>query len=166
MVQRTINVLVVGIIAGFLVRGSCGCRRPSATGGSMEHTPRSRDSLQGTIVFADQEQAIVAVQSPGGQTHAVRPAPSADNRPGIWAVAGPDANGTVAFVEEYFPTPRHALKVIQLDGSGERIIVERPGDAIWKRALGRHLALSSTGIHLAPPAQSIGPGCCMPMCRI
>jgi hypothetical protein len=62
----------------------------------------------------------------------------------------------VAFVEEHFPTPSHALKVIRLDGSQERTVFEHEGDPIWKRAIGRHMALSQAGSRLALVGQMRG----------
>lgn len=81
---------------------------------------------------------------------------SGDFRPGIWSVAGPDAEGCVAFVEAYFPKPSHALKTIRLDGSREQAIFQHQGDPIWKRAIGRHMALAPTGGRLALVGQMHG----------
>lgn len=101
----------------------------------------------GVVVAVDQEQAIVAMDVTTGHQCRVRPpVPEANGAsPGIWAVSGPDEMGRVAFVEEEFPNPWHSLKSVHLDGTGATTVFRRPGDAIWKQAIGRHIALSRSG---------------------
>lgn len=153
--------LASSVIFSFLMVAPCGCGRPpnatvSAKLNSRE--PSRVEQRRGIVVAADQEQAIIAIETPSGRKHTVRPAPIAtpNGRTGIWAVAGPDAKGLVAFVEEYFPTPSHALKVIRLDGSAERTIFKREGDPIWKDAIGKHLAFSPIGGRVALVGQMRG----------
>ena len=150
--------LWLSLAASFIAVLACGCHpRPAATElGSRE--PNRVVPLHRTVLSIDQEQAIIAIETPSGRTHTVRKAPAtaAAERPGVWAVAGPDATGLVAFIEEHFPTPSHALKVIRLDGSQERTVFEHEGDPIWKRAVGKHMSISPTGGRLALVGQMRG----------
>lgn len=150
--------LWLSVFASFITVLPCGCHpRPNPTELGVRE-PNHVVRLQGTVVSVNQEQAIVGIDTPSGRTHTVRQAPASAHaeRPGIWAIAGPDATGLVAFIEEHFPTPSYALKVIRLDGSQERTVFAHEGDPIWKRAVGKHTAISRTGGRLALVGQMRG----------
>ncbi len=115
-------------------------------------------SLAGTLLridAADTGVAIQAIDIPSGRSRSVLgPAtelPGGYNSFFVWAAAGPDDSGQVAFIEAH-GTPKdnsYAMKIIRIDGSGQRTIVHRQGDVIWKRAVGRSLALPAQGSKVA-----------------
>jgi hypothetical protein len=113
---------------------------------------------RGTLTTVDQEEGIVAVEVPAGTRRVVRPRPAAKaaQAPGVWAVAGPDRAGEIAFIALSFPVERHALKMVQRDGSGERAVFERAGDPLWKQAAGQSLALARDGRRVALVGQMHG----------
>ena len=64
------------------------------------------------------------------------------------AASGPDDQGRVVYVENRMAEKRHTFRVIRIDGSGDRVLLERKGDALWERSVGM-MALAPTGGTLA-----------------
>jgi len=74
----------------------------------------------------------------------------------VHALAGPDAEGRIAYLEDRFfgeaeAERSHALKTIRVDGTADRRIFERAGSAMWAGSaighgeVGKQLALAPTG---------------------
>jgi hypothetical protein len=54
-----------------------------------------------------------------------------DETDAINSLAGPDADGWIAFVTDNMEAKTHSLKAIKLDGTGEKEVFTAPGDALW-----------------------------------
>jgi len=95
--------------------------------GSVVLTREGGDMV--TVDLATKKEALVWKRIPqGGQP----------DSPDIHALSGPDSQGRIAYIENYFfvsngQQQRHLLKTIKLDGSGEATLFTRPGDAIWNK---------------------------------
>jgi hypothetical protein len=128
---------------------TCACCNPSPT--LIEHptqqSPKLRSSMTGHLVTIDDEQAIIAISLPSLAQTVVRPARAAGDArfPFIYTLAGPDRLGRIAFVEGLRLPPRYRLMVINRDGSGQRVIFDRPGDPIWDGVISEKIALSREG---------------------
>ena len=101
---------------------------------------------------------ITAISIPGLQTHIVRDLPSDAQGygPNVHALSGPDQDGRIAYIENYFfvakeSEKRHLLKSVHVSGQSDHVLFTRPGDAMWaltpagQGVVGSHLALSPTG---------------------
>jgi hypothetical protein len=153
--MRTSSLLIV------IAAMCCACDvPPSARFAIGPETPGMRDRLPGLLV-GDEDNAIIAYTLPSCARRVVRPPPvyTRSDWPFLHAVSAPDRSGLIAFVQgesgEGKP-PRHRLLVVKVDGSGERQLFDRPGDAIWDSVIGRQLALSPTGGHIAYVARLHG----------
>ena len=119
--------------------------------------PEARDILgriTGYVVIARGTSEIVALSLPTMRETVVRPEPKeeTDFYPTIHAISGPDSEGRIAYIEDYFfvknkADRKHALKTIRVDGTADTEIFSRPGDAMWARhgEIGKYLALAPSG---------------------
>jgi hypothetical protein len=127
--------------------------RPPARFVDGPETAGLRNRLHGVLV-GDEDRAIVAYALPDCARRVVRPPPKKTDSdwPFLHAVSAPDRSGLVAFVQgesgEFKPS-RHRLLVIKIDGTCERQLWDRPGDAIWDHVIGKRLALSPVGRQIA-----------------
>lgn len=107
--------------------------------------------LHGTLITQNEARALEAISLPGLQRRTIV-SPTVvgpDSDAAIYYYAGPDRKGRVVYVENYISTPpaksHFTLNVIHLDGTGKRVLFDRPGDALWDHAIGENLALSADG---------------------
>ncbi len=129
--------------------------KQAANEGPTVDGPELRDLVKkvtGTVVMHGAEGGIVAVSLPGLKETVVLPVranPDGYILPSVYTLAGPDAEGRVAYIEEPYSEregkERHQLKTIKLNGKEEEEIFSRPRDALWSHAVGRSLALSPIG---------------------
>src|SRR5688572_22521831 len=73
----------------------------------------------------------------------------------VHSLAGPDARGRIAFVENDMLKERHALALLGADGAIATVF-EGQGDALWDHAVGRWLALDPQGARAALVARAGG----------
>jgi hypothetical protein len=125
------------------------------------------DSVKGWII-TDDTGDITALSLPERKSHVVfHPQRTADGMgPTVHSISGPDEEGRVAYVLDYFfvdndKEERHLLKTVQLDGTGDAEIFSRPGSAMWATSaagngeIGSHLALAPTGARVAFLSQTV-----------
>ncbi|MBI5433522.1 MAG: hypothetical protein HZA52_11895 [Planctomycetes bacterium] len=110
----------------------------------------------GTILTAVAVGGIEALALPS----LVASTPRAPNtgKPTVHALAGPDAHGRIAFVENDMLAKRHALDVLAADGSTTRLF-EADGDALWDHVAGQHVAVSPDGLRVALVRDAEGQTC-------
>lgn len=110
---------------------------------------------RGWILTSPAADGIAACELPSLAVRTVQPPHhgTPQDRPNVHALAGPDDDGRIAYLEDHFfceeASRRHLLKSIQLDGSGDRTIFSRPGDAMWSSLISDSLALAPTGGRVA-----------------
>lgn len=111
-------------------------------------------STAGFVLTNPPSGGISAVRLPDLQETIVRAAGRANqvDMASVHSLAGPDAQGRIAYVEDHFFVAndrdrRHLLKTVQLDGTHDTELFTRPGDAMWSPngEIGDHLALSPRG---------------------
>ena len=73
----------------------------------------------------------------------------------VHSLAGPDASGRIAFVENDMVKERHKLELLQADGT-TTVLFEGPGDALWGHVVGEHLAMNEQGTRIALVARAQG----------
>ena len=114
-----------------------------------------RKSWRGWVVSEDDDRALIAVSLPGLSRQVVhKPLETVrgvvpfymDRFPYFYAAAGPDEKGRIAYVKGEIGSgnTHHWLMVVNMDGTGERQVFERTGDAIWSHVISEHIALSRT----------------------
>jgi hypothetical protein len=119
------------------------------------------DKLKGYII-TDDTGDITVISLPKKESHvAYRPKRTADGMgPTIHALSGPDLEGRIAYVEDYFfvnteKEKRHLLKTVRVDGTAPSEVFSRPGSAMWATTaagsgeIGSHLALAPTSGRVA-----------------
>lgn len=119
------------------------------------------DKIKGHII-TDDSGDITAVSLPDRKTHVVRHlAHTADGMgPTINALSGPDREGRIAYVEDYFfvnneKERRHLLNTINIDGTNDTELFSRPGSAMWPETdtgtdgIGSYVALAPTSRRVA-----------------
>lgn len=99
--------------------------------------------LSGFVVMDRPVGGMDALAVPGGRRLVVRPPGSAVGV--VHSLAGPDAEGRIAYVENHAAAGRHSLKTIRIDGGQDERVFSRRGDAFFERAIGTSLALSPSG---------------------
>ncbi|RIK80515.1 MAG: hypothetical protein DCC67_09240 [Planctomycetota bacterium] len=78
----------------------------------------------------------------------------------IHALSGPDREGRIAFIEDYFfvasqKDKRHLLKTVRVDGTNASQVFSRPGSAMWATTaagngeIGSYVSLAPTGGNVA-----------------
>ena len=123
--------------------GQFGCVRPSIRTMQGPENPALISGLKGYVVMDRPIGGIVAEALPALQELVIRhTGPEIGT---VHSVSGPDSLGRVAFIENHMIEKRHFVKVIRIDGSGEELVVERSGDALWSMEIGDHLALAPVG---------------------
>ena len=113
--------------------------------------------LSGNIVTNDSGD-ITVISLPSLAKHTVRKFPKSDDGifPTIHALSGPDREGRIAYIEDYFfvkteREERHLLKTVDLDGKNDHVVFSRPGSAMWATSaagngeIGSHVSLAPTG---------------------
>ncbi len=137
---------------------------PLASRGEQVDGPETEglvERLKGWIL-TDDTGDITAVSLPERKSQVVfHPPQTADGMgPTIHAISGPDVEGRVAYLLDYFfvnseKDKRHLLKIVLLDGTGDTELFSRPGSAMWATTaagngeLGSHVALSPAGGQVA-----------------
>jgi hypothetical protein len=123
---------------------------PDATVQGPEKTDLA-SSVAGYIVMGPLSSGITAVRLPTMEEIVVRTQWSADtgDTATIHTLSGPDGDGRIAYIEDHLfvadqKDERHLLKTIQIDGTQDTEVFTRPGNAMWTRSIGEHLALSPT----------------------
>ncbi|MCH8165102.1 MAG: hypothetical protein IH889_05795 [Planctomycetes bacterium] len=138
-IKPTIMLLTLCIA----VVGPFGCVRPSIRTMPGPENPALISGLQGYIVIDRSIGGIVGEALPALQELVIRhTGPEIGT---VHSVSGPDSLGRVAFIENHYIEKRHLVKVMRIDGSGEEVVVERPGDTLWSKEIGDHLALAPAG---------------------
>lgn len=106
--------------------------------------------LRGWVIMDQPVGGIAALNVATGEEVVVRPPGGGIGT--VHAISGPDLQGRIAFVEDHMLEKRHLIKLIGVDGLGERLVLERKGDALWANdgdQIGDHLALSPLGGRVA-----------------
>ncbi len=145
MKPPALNVIPTIVVLALctVVVGPFGCARPSIRTVQGPENPTLMSGLQGYIVIDRSIGGIVGEALPALQEIVIRnPGPEIGT---VHSVSGPDSLGRVAFIENYGIENRHLVKVMRIDGSGEELVVERSGDALWGKEIGDHLALAPAG---------------------
>ena len=113
--------------------------------------------LRGSLV-TDDTGNITALSLPDRKEHIVRLLPRTEEGygPTIHALSGPDREGRIAYIEDYFfvateKEKRHLLKAVRIDGKDDTEIFSRPGSAMWattaagKGEIGTYVSLAPVG---------------------
>jgi hypothetical protein len=100
----------------------------------------------GAVLVTRPIGGIESIRLPGLESANPR-APNSGLLP-VHSLAGPDARGRIAFVENDMLGKRHALKMLPASGETETVF-EASGDALWDHAVGEHLALDPSGRFVA-----------------
>lgn len=99
-------------------------------------------SLTGYIIMDQPLGGILALDLATREAITVRPARRGAGL--IHAISGPDSKGRIAYVLYYLGRDRrHLLKTVNIDGSEDTVVFQRPGDPLWKGAMGRSVALAA-----------------------
>jgi len=149
---------------------ACACVMLAALGCTGEPTVETVPGPEATgllnnskgYIVTDDSGDISAISLPDRKPHVVRHLSSAadGSRPTIHALSGPDRDGRIVYVEDYFfvkheSQERHLLKSINVDGKNDTELFSRPGSAMWATSaagngeIGHYLALSPTNGHVA-----------------
>lgn len=146
--RRVMGRVWNGLAAALLAFGLPGCdmTEPIGTVPGPED-PSLLAAMRGRLLAAGPLRPVVAVTLPKLTRQVIRGKSTTESN--IVAVSGPDAAGRIVAIENHAQAATHALKLLQLDGGAETVIFERPGDAIWGHAVGKHIALAPTGGRLA-----------------
>jgi hypothetical protein len=107
----------------------------------------------GVVALVQPVGGIQTVRLPDQDTRSPR-APDTGKLP-VHCLAGPDALGRIAFIENDMIGKRHALVVLDAQGKETRIF-EAQGDALWEHAVGWSLALDASGRRAAFVARAKG----------
>ncbi len=91
-------------------------------------------------------EGFIAITIPGLERHVIR---RREGREGFYAVAGPDKDGRIVYIENHMMEKRHLLKLTNLEGTIDITIFEQQGDAIWDSVVGHDIALSPIGGRVA-----------------
>ena len=110
-------------------------------------TPGLASRVSGWLVMDQPVGGIVALAVPGRERRIVRGAGQSVGV--VHTLAGPDDEGRVAYFENRPGDGQHALKLIGVDGSDDRVVFSRPGEAFFEFAVGSSLALSPRGGRIA-----------------
>ena len=112
--------------------------------------PNLASRISGQIVLTRGARDLVTVSVPAMQETVVRRTSERDADFGatIHAISGPDSEGRIAYIEDYFFVPdekdrKHLLKTIKLDGTADAEIFSRPGDAMWALSAAGHGAIGT-----------------------
>ena len=152
--RSPVRVHVAMLLLG-LVQSSAACRSQQP---SIHDSTEALPEVAGWIVKSRPRGGIVAWSLPARLESVVRvPAAERVERfSTVHALAGPDAEGRIAYLEDRFfgeaeAERSHALKTIRVDGTEDRRIFERAGSAMWAGSaighgeVGKQLALAPTG---------------------
>lgn len=152
--RSPVRVHVAMLLLG-LVQSSAACRSQQP---SIHDSTEALPEVAGWIVKSRPRGGIVAWSLPARLESVVRvPAAERVERfSTVHALAGPDAEGRIAYLEDRFfgeaeAERSHALKTIRVDGTEDRLVFERAGSAMWAGSaighgeVGKQLALAPTG---------------------
>jgi hypothetical protein len=123
-------------------------REPTGSAPAAPETvdgPESRglaSRLTGWLVMDQPVGGMVAVGVPGLDRRTVRDPAGPEGV--VHALSGPDSDGRIAYIENHAGEGRHSLKTIRVDGTGNEVVISRPGEAFLEMAVGGSLALSPT----------------------
>jgi hypothetical protein len=117
-------------------------------------------AIRGHVVFEEGYGGLRAIRLPDLKETVLRdPEKAGTPEARIHSLSGPDSEGRVAYIEDYFfvdrdELRRHHLKIINVDGTNDTVIFTRPGDALWAGTtssadIGDSLALSPVGGRVA-----------------
>jgi hypothetical protein len=168
------GIVIKTSIVGYIVIGTLLLSRPGECQESGkkpdEQTttidgPEARDILgrvEGYIVIDKGPRGIVARSLPTMRETVVRPwsKDAHGDTPTIHVLSGPDGEGRIAYIEDYFlvkkqSSQKHMLKTIKLDATADTTLFSRPGNAMWATTIsghgeiGTHLALAPVGGRVA-----------------
>jgi hypothetical protein len=109
---------------------------------------------KGRLVMDQPRGGIVAISLPGLEESTVR-------RPGeghgtVHAVSGPDESGHIAYVVEYLQKKTYAIRVCDLDGMSDRLLLSGSGSPLWDHVVGNQIALHASNGKLAWLKESEG----------
>lgn len=144
------------VLSGVFLLVSCGSGRGGATEVFTTPGPEATDLVartRGAVLVTRAVGGIELLRLPGLEATTPR-TPDSGLLPAL-SVAGPDAEGRIAFIEDDIVGKRHALKVLSPSGE-ESTIFEASGDALWDHGVGRHLALDAGGRFVALVARTQG----------
>jgi hypothetical protein len=126
--------------------------------------PEAKNLTQGLsgYIITNDTGHLTAISIPNSETHIVRKLPrdAMGYGPNVHALSGPDKNGRIAYIENYFfvaneKDQRHLLKTVHVSGDKDETLFSRPGDAMWALSaagngeMGSHLALAPSGGNVA-----------------
>ena len=125
----------------YLFAGMVSCSSPSLQTVAGPEDESILKNTHGYVLF-NAGHDLTSMSIPDLKTKIIRNRQDSES---IYAIAGPDENGSIVYVENHMMGKRHFLKTITLNDSVESIIFERTGDAIWDSVIGRDIALSHSG---------------------
>src|SRR5438132_12843320 len=151
-------LLAVGVLLGGLAASRGWAQAQTATKAETEAKDLVAKAAGTLLIKENGGLDIAVVTLPSLKKQAVTLASAEvrkDEFPYIYALAGPDEEGRIAYIEDYFFVPRdsdrrHLLKTVKLDGTGVQTLFTRPKDAMWNSVIGREsLALAPVGGRIA-----------------
>jgi hypothetical protein len=145
--------------------GLCiGCHRLTPSTPTVDG-PEATDlisAVEGHLVWTRPRGELRVVHLPSREQTVLRePAPSSEaSFPVIHSISGPDSEGRIAYIEDWFFVTedrhrKHVLKTMRVDGTQDQEIFERKGSAMWSATaagdgrIGSQLALAPTGGRVA-----------------
>ncbi len=137
-------------VARMLVAASAvllGCGEPRLQTVQGREDPSFLPKLRGRIVRVHPVGGIETFSLPSLRTSMVRPThePTYPDAGTVHSLSGPDADGRIAFIDNFMSEGRHALRVIEPGQRSERTLFMRTGDALWGKEIGEKLALAPKG---------------------
>lgn len=145
--------LPVLLLVSAMAFAGVGCNQPPTFVSGKESADVVRN-IQGVLIInqgfdsADPDAPrILAISLPDLKKTVVRRVQK-DRETGIYAIAGPDDSGKIAFLsflDDYRMGKSFELKTIDLDGNGEETIFTRPGSVIWDDVVGESISMSPHG---------------------
>lgn len=136
--------LLITITFSFLLIISCS--RPSTPTVDGPEDDSLLHELTGYIITDRPVGGIIAISLPTLKETIIRP-PNRNDGP-VHNISGPDNKGRIVYVSSnlsIMAKEKHFLKRINIDGTGDKIIFEREGDAIGDDLIGKSFALSPSG---------------------
>jgi hypothetical protein len=98
--------------------------------------PEAEDLLAGVkghILMTQGGGGMVAVSLPGLER--VSLFTRTEHSGGVHFVSGPDLEGRIVYVTNDGVEKRVGLRTKRVDGTGDRLLLERPGDALWQHTI-------------------------------
>lgn len=144
MIPRTLWFIeTVMTVVFYVVASAFAFETPSTIPQIVSKDVRTEET-HGFLVYDVPPGGIMALSFPHITETTVRQ-PSYEDGSTVHALSGPDLEGRIVYVEDHMMKKRHSLKVLTIDGKKQDEVFTHSGDALWDHAIGKSLALSTTG---------------------